>query len=479
MTRRLARLVHACGNGIVAVSLLSSSAMSQGIDRSRPPRVPPARPFEFPKMGMPTPLSNGLHVYVVEDHSVPVVSVRVVTAADSTFDPPGKEGLFAVTLGAMAEGTATRSAEQLAADAAAIGTRVTASGFTTTTAMFPPALGLLADMLVRPRLDSAAVQRRKIVQTAVARRLAQATVTEPRYLFYAMLYGVDDPFVRSLVPTEASIAAITTTDVATFYASQFRPDHTSIVIAGDVKTADAIGQVRRAFASWLGNGSALAVPHRADIAVHPTTIYLHDVPGAQAYVYVGAVGPPRNSADSYAADAMSAVALVRMQQVLRDKRSFMYSGAMGLTWRRGRRPSAFVGSTVVAANKVDSALVEWLSMLGRLDRAEPITAAELEAAQRSRVRALAAHMDGADSLSARMAELVRDSLPPWYWNRYAARISSLSVADVNAAARQVIDMDHLVIVVAGDRRIIEPALRAANIAPVVLVDTYGHPVPPE
>ena len=478
MTRRLARRLRAGSRAVVAITLVSSSAVAQGVDRSRPPQAPQARPFEFPKVPLPTLLPNGLAIYVLEDHSVPVVSVRVVTAVDSTFDPTGKEGLYAVTLGALSEGTTTRTAEQLAADEADIGTRVTPSGITTTTALFPRALGLLADMLVRPSLDSAAVQRRKTLQTALARRLAQATVTAPRHLFYAMLYGADDPYVRSLVPTGASIASITRSDVAGFYASQFRPERTSIVIVGDVKGSDAIEQARRAFSSWPGRGSVTSAPDPGGVVVHPTTIYLYDMPGAQAYLYVGAAGPPRTSADSYAADAMGAIALVRMQQALRDKRSFMYSGATGFTWRRASRPSAFVGSTLVAASKVDSALTEWLSMLRGLRGAQPISAGELAAAQRSRVGALAARIDGADSVSARIAEILRDGLPLRYWDGYAARISALSVGDVAAAAARVIDMDHLVIVVAGDRTVIEPALRAANIAPVVLVDADGRAASP-
>jgi zinc protease len=482
MTCPLAPRVRAWQRPIVTIAtivLASSSASSQGVDRSRPPQAPAARRIVFPSVHMPTVLSNGLRIYVVEDHSVPVVSVRVVMAADSTFDPAGKEGLYAVTLGALAEGTSSRSADQLAAAAADIGTRVTPAGFTTTTALFPRALALLADMLVRPSLDSAAVQRRKAVQSALARRVAQSPVTIPRHLFYAMLYGTDAPYVRSLVPSEASVASITTSDAAALYASQFRPDRTSIVIAGDVEGADAVRQAGRAFESWLGHGAVAAPLEKAAVAARPTAIYLYDAPGPQAYVYVGAAGPARTSPDSYAADAMGAIALVRFQQALRDRRSFMYSGATGFTWRRASRPSAFVGSTVVAASKVDSALVEWLAILRGLRGAAPISATELAAAQRSRVGALAARMDGADSLSARLAEIVRDSLPLDFWDRYAARLSTLTTRDVAAAATRVIDPEHLVIVVVGDRNVIEPALRAANIAPVVVVDASGRPLAPE
>ena len=480
MTGRAPGRCRTFSGAVIAIAFASARVGSQTVDRSHPP-VPPAQAFKFPNLrGMPTLLPSGLSVYVVEDHSVPVVSVRVVTTADSTFDPPGKEGLYAVTLGVASEGTATLTAEQLAERAAGIGTRVTPTGFTTTPALFPRAVALLAEMLVRPKLDNEGVERRKALQAAVARRVAQSTVTVPRHLFYAMLYGADDPFVRSLLPTEASVESITTGDVAAFHASELRPDRTSIVIAGDVSGAEAIRTVRRAFEGWSGGKSLPDQRQFRPLPVRRTAIYLYDAPGAQAYVYVGAAGPARASPDAYAADVMSAIALVRMQQTLRDKRSFMYSGAMGITWRSASRASAFVGSTLVAADKVDSALIAWLTMLRNLRDgvAEPITPAELAAAQRIRLGSLATRMDGADSLSARAAEIRRDDLPFDYWDRYAAHVSASTLKQVAAAAARVLDMDHLVIVVAGDRKVIEPALRAANIAPVVLVDAGAHLLPP-
>ena len=470
------RAVLLCTAGLLGC--LASPGTAQVIDRAQRPKAGPEPAFKFPNVRMPHVLANGLRVYVVEDHSVPVIAVRAVTSADSTLDPPGKEGLYAVTLGALHEGTTTRTADELAAAAADIGTDVRPTGFTTTAALFPRALELLADMMTRPKLDSAAVERRKAMHTAVARRIAQDPLTLPRHLFYSMLYGDDDPFARSLVPTEASVRSITAGDVTAFYASHFRPQSTSIVIVGDVATADALAQVRHAFGAWSGGGTTATTMPAATAGVRPTTIYLHDVPGAQAYLFVGAAGPARTSADSYAADVMSAVATARLQRALREKRSFMYSGNTGFTWRREARPSAFVGSTLVAAQKVDSALIEWLSMLRGLRGGEPITPDELAAARRSRVGSLASRIDGSDLVASRVVELVRDTLRLDYFDRYAARASSVTAADLTAAATRVIDMDHLVVVVAGDRKVIEPALRAANLAPVVIVDSSGHPVAP-
>jgi predicted Zn-dependent peptidase len=69
----------------------------------------------------------------------------------------------------------------------------------------------------------------------------------------------------------------------------------------------------------------------------------------------------------------------------------------------------------------------------------------------------------------RLVEIARDDLPLNYLERYAAQMSSVTLADLTAAAARHVDLDHLVIVVTGDARVLEPILRAAKLAPVTVV----------
>lgn len=445
---------------------------------SRPPR-PDAAPrveFKFPHIETRT-LANGMRVMVVEDHALPLVAVRAVLGVDSLDDPIGRQGLYDVTLGVMREGTSSKSADQLAGEFAELGTPITPTGFTTLKSTFATALALMGDMLMHPSLDSAAIERRKAMQSSVALRVAQTPVAAPRRLFYASLYGADDPFVHSLGATPSTIGAITPSDVRQFYAMRLRPETATLVVAGDITPADAFAAVASTFERWTApaNGGPSRAPRAARAPT--TTIYLRDAPGSQAYVYVGAAGPSRTSTDGIAAEAMAVVASARMQQTLRDRRSLMYSGATGVIWNADGT-STLVGSTVVNAAKVDSALVEWLSLLHGLGGGVSASPQELDAARRSRIGTLPARVDGPDSLAARVAEIARDRLPLDYFNRYDAAMLGVTQTDVTAAAAKYFDASHLTIVVSGPRAVIEPALRAANVAPVVVVDDAGKPVGP-
>src|SRR6185312_1703681 len=180
----------------------ASIAAAQSARPGRPEPLP-ERPFKFPHIGT-HPLPNGLRLLVVEDHSLPLVAVRAVLPVDSTADPSGREGLYAVTLGAMREGTATRTADQLADAFAELGRTVAPTGFTALASSFRPGLELMSDMLQHPAFDSTGIERRKALQASAAVRLAQAAVTAPRQIFYAELSGPSDGYVRSLRPTAAS-----------------------------------------------------------------------------------------------------------------------------------------------------------------------------------------------------------------------------------------------------------------------------------
>src|SRR5471030_2259546 len=93
----------------VAAAVLAAgrTATSQTLDRSQRPVAPPGVPAVFPRVETRT-LRNGLRVKIVENHSLPIVAVRVLIDVDSLADPVGKEGLYALTMSMLREGTQSR-----------------------------------------------------------------------------------------------------------------------------------------------------------------------------------------------------------------------------------------------------------------------------------------------------------------------------------------------------------------------------------
>lgn len=465
-------------HSLLALAALGASAQVAFGQSAVPPRPAPVAPgaFTFPHVNSYA-LPNGLRVLIVEDHSIPVVTARAVLGVDETADPVGKEGLYQVMLGALREGTTTRTPEQIAEASAKAGTPLSPTQFTTSPAEFNASLALMGDMLMHPGFPQAGFDRRKATQAAVFRNFALRPAWVPRNLFYSLLDGRDDPVTRNYYASESSVSGITRDDVVHFYDEHVGPKGTTIVIVGDVTDGAALAAARRVFGSWKRTTIATSVAPVAEPSKNPTTIYLMDVPGTASYIYMGNAGPARTASDAFAAEMAGTIAANRFVSALREKRALMYSGGLGIVWHPAPRASEFFGSTNVAAPKADSALVEWLAVLRGLRGDNPPTARELENAKRARVGPLWTKTDGPDSTATRIVEAVRDHLQPNFLQTYAAGMNAVTLADVSAAAAKYIDVDHLVIVVSGDRKVLEPALRAANIAPIVIVDANGKPLP--
>jgi predicted Zn-dependent peptidase len=211
-----------------------------------------------------------------------------------------------------------------------------------------------------------------------------------------------------------------------------------------------------------------------------TTIYLLDRPGAQqSYAFVGTLGPDRAAPDFAALEVLAPILGAssgsRLAQNLRERHSYMYSGTpAAVTWRRGTTPSVIGGSAAVGTAKTDSALIEWLGELRGAVQRQP-TEQEMVLARGALTGALPAQTETDDLVANRVMSMLQNDVPLDFYNSYGTRIAAVTPARVSAAAGKYLDASRLVIVVAGDRKTLEPALRAANIAPVVIVDERGRP----
>ena len=466
----------------VLVTLGATTAMAQQIDRSKRPAAPPPADFAFPHVATRM-LANGMRVAVVENHAVPVVAVRLVLPVDSAADPRGKEGLFWLTLSMLREGTTSRTPEQLAAAMAEIGTAVSPTSFTTVTANYVPALDLMADMVAHPAFSPSGFAVRQAARVATVQRQLQLPISVPRRMMYSLLFGPDHPLARSANATQESAKAITLDDVKQFHARYVEPQNLTLVIAGDVRATEAFDAATRAFGSWQRSGEPFVSEELpAPPPPQPTTIYLVDRPGAtQTNVASAQIGPAITSSDYTALTMMGTILgagqLSRLMQNLRTRHSYVYSAALTqLFWRNAPEPSLMQGLATLPTTKTDSAMIEWVGELRAIRGDRPPTEEEMSAARAAIITALPIQIETMDGVADRVAFLARNKLPFDFDNRVAAAAAQLTAADIARVAKTYLDPTHTVFVVAGDRKVIEPALRAMNIGPVIVVDENGRRV---
>jgi zinc protease len=451
------------------------SASGQTLDRSVRPTAPAPKPAAFPAANVHT-LPNGMRLVIVENHGLPVVAARVALAFDSSADLAGKGGLFSLTYGMLREGTASRTADQLSTAIGALGNDVTPIRFTTVTGNADSSLAIMADLLMHPSFPQDAVERRKAALAAAVQRQSQVASLAPHHLFYSLVLGSDNPIVRSLSATESSVKALTRDDVTRFYEEHYRPENVTLIVVGDVRDREMLATITRLFGSWQSYGPALAPRPTPPATAAPTTIYLLDRPNAtQAVAFVGGLGPSRLAGDASAMEVLApilgSISSSRLAKNIRDRHAYMYSGTLfAAAWQREPGPSLIFGSGAFAPAKTDSALFEWISELKAIRADRPPTEDEMKVGRASISSTVSNAIETVDRLADRLVALASAKMPLDYYNRLMLQVANATSAQVSAAAAAHIDPDHLVIVVAGNRAILEPALRAMKIGPVVIVD---------
>ncbi len=470
---------------IATLALLSVAAFEPAglsaqstLDRTKPPVVPSAQPLTFPK-AQSRKLANGIPVVVLEDHTSPVVSVVAIVYVPTRLEPAGKTGLSAVLTSMLSEGTTSMTADQLANAFADLGNRVNPTGFFTISANVDRSIALMADQLMHPSFPDEALTRVKANQIAALTRAKQSPYYLASRAFANVVYGKDNAYARAA--TEPEVESITRADVASYYEKYYRPPNVTFVVGGDISADQAVAKLSRAFGSWTAGT-------KAEMAISPPkgvsseTVYIVDRPASpQSVFYVGTLGPPRNAADYFATDlanvTFGGAFTSRINLNLREDKHYTYGANSFFSYRRVPQPSTFIVATAVSTPKTDSSLVQIAKEFADIRGTRPITPAELAFAMGSATKGFPLEFETISDRADAIAGLITDGLPLDYYNTVVQHYRAVTLPEVQKAAVQHMDPSRMAIVIVGDRKVIEPGIRAAKVAPVVVIDDQGNPVP--
>jgi zinc protease len=456
------------------------------LDRTAVPAPGPAPTFRVPEWKR-VKLSNGAELVVVPKRDLPLVAVTITFVGGScNFEPDGKQGLASLTAQMLSEGTATLTADQLSEQQQLLGTRISASiggesgslGFTSLANKMEPALALLADMLEHPAFPAPALERlrgRTLVALKQAKDNPNSIASD---VFAKALYGDAHPYGR--ITTEASVQSVTREDVVAFHAAYFRPGRAVITVAGDVEAGAVKTAFEKALAGWPAGGERPAWNYPPAPAPRPTVIELVDKPGAAQSVFaIGLPGPPRSTPDFYALQLMNTLLgglfQSRLNHEIREVKGWSYGVRSAFDYGHG--PGAFKAGGGIITAKTDSALVEFLRQFRGVRGDVPFMDDELEQGKASLVQSLPERFSSVNGISTAVAALTTQDLPETYYRDFPAKVQALTRDDLVRVARKYLDLDHLHLVIVGDRAAIEAPLTATGIAPIRMLDTDGRPVP--
>ena len=448
--------------------------------RKDPPAPPSARTY----MQVPTPesftLPNGLTVMLAQRRGLPVVAANLVIRTGSDSNPADAPGLANFVAGMLDQGTATRSAPQIADDVAQLGaTLSTTSSMDASTIStrslkknFAAALDLVADVAQHPSFPPAELERQRAARLS---RLVQERESPPALtskIVANVLYGDSHPYGFTELGTEASLKAMTPERLRAFWQQNFVPNNAALVVAGDISLNELRPLAEKAFGSW-----ARGTPARPALtAPTPATskVVIVDRPGApQTQLRVAMIGAARSAPDFRPAQVMNTALgglfSSRINMNLREKNGYTYGAQSQFTFRKA--PGPFQVASGVRTDVTGAAAGEMINELKGM-AAAAMPADELKRAKDSLAYSLPGAFETSADTAASLANIYTYDLGLNYYATYAESVYAVTPEQALAAAKKYLVPERFVVVAVGDRAKIEADLKKLNL-PIEIRDADG------
>jgi zinc protease len=449
------------------------------IDRSRLPRVGPIPSFRFAAIHKDR-LKNRLAVWTAEHRGLPVLSFIIVLPFGSAADFEGYEGLAAITADMLDEGSGDRSAIDINAAFARIGSHLDIDVSSDATVLSVSclarfgrqALSLMADCVSRPRLAEADFDRiRQLRLTRLVQIRDMPSAIADR-AFMQLVYGAH-PYAHMALGTEEALRQMTIDDVRGFHERIFTPSAATLVASGDISADELQQMAGEAFGDW----AKPAAPMPADPALTPPPsepahrlALVNKSGAAQSEIRIGEVGLTRSTPDYHPLIVLNMVLggqfVSRINMKLRQEKGLTYGARTSFDFRRGRGP--FMLQTSVQSDGTAEAIEEALTEIHAIRSDRPPTPEEVEIAKAALTRGYARNFETAEQVARAMAQLQLYALPDDYFDSFTTRVGEVDVEQVREAASAHLDPARLATAVVADAAIVGPQLTLAGL---------GEPVP--
>ena len=427
-------------------------------DRFMLPGVGPPAHVRFPGIAKAA-LDNGLRVWTIVHPAVPVVSLTLVLDTGTANDPADRPGLTGLVADLLDEGAGSRNAIELSDALARIGSHLeidtapdaTTLSLTTLARFLPRAMDLLADIMTRPHLSVPDLDRVRELRVNRLRQMRRMPGAAGDRALLAALFG-SHPYGHGAFGTTRSLEAITADETRAFWSNSFGPARTTLVIAGDVTTEEALDAARVAFAHWSGATPAPAIPPPPSAPVGGRVRLVNRPGSPQSDLRVGHAGPPRRTPVYHPLVTMNAILggqfTSRINRKLREAMGVTYGARTSFDFRA--TGGSFACDASVDAGATAPAIVEILAECRVIRSLGSVGADELGRAKASLTRGYVKHFETAGQLARAAAQIVSFELDEDEYDRFVPRIDAVTEADIVSTAQAFLHPDDSAIVVVGD-----------------------------
>jgi zinc protease len=429
-------------------------------------------------------LANGMTVYLMEDHELPLVGGTALIRTGDRFEPADKVGLGEIMATVMRTGgTEKRSGDEinrfLEQRAASIETGMSeaagSAGFSALSEDLESVFALFAEVLRSPAFPDSKLNLAKMQQRgSIARRNDDPNGIAGRE-FNKLIYGADSPYARTV--EYSTLDNISRADLVNFYQQYYAPQNVLLGIVGDFDSAQVRRLVEAEFGDW--RATATAKPPLPAVAQAKTAgIFFVDQPQlTQSSIQIGHLGGQLNSPDYAALSVMNGVLNGfggRLFNEVRSRQGLAYS--VYAVWRPNfDYPGTFFAGGQTQSNSTVSFIQSVFSEIEKI-RTAPISVAELAYAKDTVLNSFIFNFqDPAQTLS-RLLRYDYFGYPKDFIFEYRKGVEATTIEDVQRVAQKHLTPTKLVTLVVGNSQQIQPPLSSLN--PAAGVTAIDVTIPP-
>ena len=420
-------------------------------------KYPPLNPVRVPPVKRVV-LPNGIILYLIEDHELPLIQLSARIGVTSIDDPPGKIGLAAITGAVMRTGgTVTKSGDQIdeelesiaASVETGIGLNAGSASMSVLKENFDTGLGILADILMHPAFPQEKIDLQKIQQrTLIARRNDNVNSMAVRE-FGKLIYGKGSVYAR--YPEFTTIDAITREDLAAFHKKYFHPNNTMIGLWGDFKTDEMVKKMEQPFRNWRKVPFTRTAKPSVDYQYDSSVNFIRKEDVNQSTILIGHIGGLMKNPDYFALQVMNDILSggfsSRLFRNVRTRQGLAYA-VFGAYSANFDYPGLFYLGTITKSQTTVKAIRSLMDELQQMTR-EQVTDEELNLAKESYLNSFVFNYDSRAEVLNRLMTYEYYGYPKDFLEKTRENIEMVTKADVLRVAGKYLPPDQVRILVVG------------------------------
>jgi zinc protease len=399
-------------------------------------------------------------VLLVENPSIPTVSLNASVLTGARYDPETKAGLAIMVSRLLDEGTETRTSLEIADAIESVGGAIDADGSFERIVVsagvlkkdIDLGLELLSDLAIHPIFPQDYVDKEK------ERTLAEIASAQDRpqviagWAFNELVYQ-NHPLHRPSHGYPATVERIDRNDLIEFHRKYFVPNNVLLSVVGDFRVPEIVPKIEKAFGSWRSKPLSFPSYPEPVRQIGKRTKFIR-MPAQQLNIYLGHLGITRTNSDFYALQVLDTILgggagfTARIPQRLRDELGLAYTTFASITMTAGLDPGRFISFIGTSPENMKLATEGLVNEIRRIIE-EPVTGEELQDAKDYLTGSFVFAFESSPQIARFLVHAEIYGLGFDYVEKYPEYIRAITIDDVSRVARTYLDSENYTLVVVG------------------------------